>query len=466
MLESADTDTRQHWCVVGGGFLGAILAAKLAKQGNQVSLFESANHIGGLADGWQVGKLHWDRFYHVILMSDARTRELLAELALESEIQWRETRTGFYSGGRLFSMSNSVEFLKFPPLTLVDKIRLAVTIVAASRMTNWRNLERVDAVSWLRRWSGQGNLEKVWKPLLRAKLGELYTSTSAAFIWSTINRMYAARRSGLKKEMFGYVEGGYQRVTDAMYEHLRSLGVAIHFGVTVDDVRREDHGLQVSTRAAQRDSSTHQLGQSDIDPRGVVQYTFDKVIVATPAPIAATLCRDLSNTERSCLSEITHLGVVCVSVVLRRPLAGYYVTNVTDDWVPFTGVIEMSALVDSTTLAGQGLVYLPKYIPPDDPLFSQSDDIIAGEFVAALLKMYPSLTTQDVVDTRVARARHVMAVPTLNYSTKVPQIKTSVDGLYTANAAQILFGTLNINEIGLLADRVFSTLNAAGATDR
>ena len=45
-------------------------------------------------------------------------------------------------------------------------------------------------------------------PLLRAKLGDAYQAASAAFIWATIQRLYAARRSGLKKEMFGYVPGG------------------------------------------------------------------------------------------------------------------------------------------------------------------------------------------------------------------------------------------------------------------
>ena len=31
-------------------------------------------------------------------------------------------------GGKLYSMSNSVEFLKFPPLSLIGKFRLGATI--------------------------------------------------------------------------------------------------------------------------------------------------------------------------------------------------------------------------------------------------------------------------------------------------------------------------------------------------
>ena len=56
-----------------------------------------------------------------------------------------------------------------PPLGLVDKLRLGATIVHASRVTDWRRLEGISAVDWLRRWSGRRTLEKIWVPLLRAK---------------------------------------------------------------------------------------------------------------------------------------------------------------------------------------------------------------------------------------------------------------------------------------------------------
>ena len=77
-------------------------------------------------------------------------------------------------------------------------------------------------------------LQRVWGPgyatehqylrvfirQLRAKLGEAYRETSAAFIWATAQRLYAARRSGLKEEMFGYVPGGYARVLARFVEVL------------------------------------------------------------------------------------------------------------------------------------------------------------------------------------------------------------------------------------------------------
>src|SRR3954468_18590729 len=108
--------------------LGMSIAHRLAQRGKTVELFEAAPNFGGLASAWQLGEIIWDRHYHVTLLSDTAICELLAELNLETDIEWVQTKTGFYTEGKLFSMSNSIEFLRFPPLNIVDKFRLAATI--------------------------------------------------------------------------------------------------------------------------------------------------------------------------------------------------------------------------------------------------------------------------------------------------------------------------------------------------
>jgi len=42
--------------------------------------------------------------------------------------------------------------------------------------------------------------------------------------------MYAARKSGLKKEMFGYADGGYASILDAFSKKLSMAGVEVHTG--------------------------------------------------------------------------------------------------------------------------------------------------------------------------------------------------------------------------------------------
>ena len=83
------------WAIAGGGMLGLSLASRLARAGHRVTVFESAGSVGGLANSWEIGGTVWDKFYHVILASDVHTRQLLRELRLEDDLQWRETRTGF-----------------------------------------------------------------------------------------------------------------------------------------------------------------------------------------------------------------------------------------------------------------------------------------------------------------------------------------------------------------------------------
>ena len=433
------TTDNQHWSIVGGGMLGMRIAQLLAEAGAKVSLYEAADNVGGLADAWTMGEIAWDRHYHVTLMSDLELRKLLGELDLESELNWVETRTGFFTDGDLYSMSNTVEFLRFPPLRLLDKIRLGGTIFLGSKISNWKKLETILVEDWLRKWSGNRTTKKMWLPLLRAKLGENYKKTSAAFIWATIARMYAARRSGLKKEMFGYVSGGYRQVLDRFQKRLERAGVTVHTGTRVSSVESGDGG--VTLRFA----------------NGLEQQC-DKVVLTVPSPLIAKICSQLSVIEKKQHNDTQYQGIVCVSMVLKNSLSPYYVTNITDEWVPFTAVIEMSALVDKREFGGNALIYLPRYADPDDSVFELTDEQLHDEFVTALERMYPEFDRSHVETYRVSRVRHVVALPVLNYSTRLPPMKTSVPGVYSVNSTQILNGTLNVNETLSLARSTFDEL--------
>lgn len=428
-----------HWGIVGGGLLGMTLAHRLRQHGERVTLLEAGPSLGGLASAWTLGDIVWDRHYHVILLSDARLRALLAEIGLGDEVRWSETKTGFYTGGRLISMSNVFEYLRFPPLDLVEKARLAATILYASRIRNWKPLEGVRVGDWLARWSGRGTYEKIWLPLLRAKLGDCHERTSAAFIWATIARMYAARRAGLGKEKFGYVRGGYARILARFTEALREAGVEIEFEAPARRVERTSGGRIEVGYGEDRTAS------------------FDRVVLTVPAPIALRLCPALSAEEAARLKGIEYVGIVCPSLLLKRPLSEYYITNITDD-VPFTAVIEMSALVHPDQLGGQGLVYLPKYVPSGDAFFDRPDGSVEAEFVSTLRRMHPKLAEDDVRAVRTSRARYVFALPTLGYSERLPPTATSIPGVHIVNSAHIVNGTLNVNETVQLAEGALPSL--------
>src|ERR1700682_3152335 len=162
----------QRWGVIGGGMLGMTLAYRLAQQGKEGIVYEAAGQLGGLATAWQRGDVVWDRHYHVTLLSDRFLLSLLGELGLADDLEWVQTRTGFYTDGQLYSMSNTWEFLRFPPLRIRDKLRLGAAIYYASRVKDWQRLERISVIDWLTKLSGRRTVERIWKPLLRAKLGD------------------------------------------------------------------------------------------------------------------------------------------------------------------------------------------------------------------------------------------------------------------------------------------------------
>lgn len=419
--------------------MGLTLALRLAQQNQRVTLLEAADHVGGLADAWQVGDVTWDRHYHVTLLSDTYLRQLLAELELDDQMRWVQTRTGFLTDGCLYSLSSAWEFLRFPPLRLIDKLRLGSTIWRTSRMDDWRQLEQIPVADWLIRESGRRTFERIWLPLLKAKLGDAWQRTSAAFIWATIQRMYAARRTGMKREMFGYLAGGYARMLAAFRQRLERLGVDIRTACPVRGVELNDYGQFTVTFPAEPPQS------------------FDRVVLTTAAPLAARLCPQLSDDELRRLQNVEYSGIVCASLLLRKPLSPYYVTNITDA-APFTGVIEMTALVNPEELRGRTLVYLPKYALADDAVWARTDDEIQEEFVAALLRLYPGFSRDDLLAFRVSRVRHVFALSTLGYSQHVPPVKTSLPGLFVVNSSQIINGTLNVNETVRLAESAIDTL--------
>ncbi len=413
--------------ILGGGVLGLELARKLRAAGDRVTVFEAAPQLGGLASAWRLGGVTWDRHYHVVLLSDLNTQALLADLGLRDDFVGVTTKTGFYTDGKLYSMSNTVEFLRFPPLGLLSKLRLGGTIFLASRIKDWKRLEGVPVADWLRKWSGRRTFERIWLPLLRSKLGEGYRQTSAAFIWATIARMYAARRSGLKREMFGYVRGGYARILARFAEVLSEAGVTLQTDAAVESVAQQSDSVRVTL------SNGH-------------AEDFDRVVLTAPSHVVSKLVPQLTPAEHARLNAVKYQGIVCASVLLTKPLERFYVTNITEGWVPFTAVIEMSALVDRSEFGGHSLVYLPKYVAPDDPIFDESDESIRARFVAALAKMYPHFDPADVLAFRVSRVRSVFALATLNYSATVPPMATSLPGVYVVNSAQIVNGTLNVNE--------------------
>ena len=192
----------------------------------------------------------------------------------------------------------------------------------------------------------------------------------------------------------------------------------------------------------------------ELELSGNKNFFFDAAVLTNPCGEIPGLCPDLTEPEKSRLGQLKYEHVVCLVLLLRKKLGGYYITNITEAGFPFTTVIEMTALVDARLFDGCALIYLPRYVADDDPVLEWDDATIRTSFWGALKRMYPHLADEDIAAATVTRARCVFPVTTLNYSEEVmPKTKTSVKGLFIANSAQIPNGTMNVNELLGLAER-------------
>lgn len=249
--------------IVGGGFMGLVLAHELSKTKATVTVYESADQLGGLSTHENYGPFIWDRFYHVILPTDQFLIDLIKDLGLEDELQWRRSYTGYYVDKQFHSISSSKDFLMFPALNLWDKGMLAFTLFYGSKINDWRKLEKITVKDWLVKMGGRRTYEKFWSPLLLAKLGESHEKVSAVFIWTYIKRLFQARSSAAQKEHMGYVNGGYKTVFDRMAATLTEKGSQLLLNTQVEGIQALPGG-----------------GMS-VTAQGKTQ-TFDKVIVTSP----------------------------------------------------------------------------------------------------------------------------------------------------------------------------------------
>lgn len=425
----------QHVGILGGGITGLTAAFYLLRAGARVTVIEARPQLGGLATFFDFGPFHWDKFYHCILTSDRPLLKLIEDLGLADEMRWTETKVGFYSANALHSMSSTWDFLRFPVLSLWEKFRLGLGILYASRIRDGRRLESLPVADWLIRIFGRGNYEKMWRPLLKCKLGGCREEASAAFIWATIFRLYSTREKGAsQKERLGYVRGGYRTVIHRLIGEIERMGGKILTGLPVEEIRSRPGG-----------------GLDFLTPNGVM--SFDEAIATAPSKVLASLVPELSPAYLAKLTKVKYLGVVCAVLLLKRRVTPFYVTNLTDEDLPFTGLIEMTNLISLEETQGRHLFYVPKYTAPGDPLFEASDEEVWKVFAPSLRKIFPDLQESDIERRFVFRERLVQPVPVLHYSDMVPEMETNVPGLWLANTTQIINSTLNNNEMVKIANR-------------
>lgn len=432
--------------IVGGGIMGVTLAYRLAQHGFAVTLYERSDNLGGLAGYMLYDGVRIDRFYHTILSSDLTMQGLMEEAGVDDRRHFVITKQGFYDNGKVYPFNSVVDFMLFPPLNLFQRFRLALQIIYAQfGSDDWRRMDTVPVEDWLVKVSGRGVYEKVWKPLLRAKFDTTSSAVPATYIWSRLRRMMGARKGVTSKEMMCYLENGYYTLIEGIANLCEGLGVKIHLNTAIEEIVIEN-GRAAGVRTA----------------AGFMPYAM--VISTMQSPILAGLLPGAPDDFRAMLAQQEYLGVLCPLLVLKERLLPYYVLNITDDSIPFTAVVETTNLIDPKYIKGNHLVYLPKYLAPDNPMAHWPDEQVKTEWMQHFRRMFPNFDESLIKDFIVQRARYVEPIRPMGTLDQIPPIKTPVEGFFMGNTVMIYPDLGNGEAVTRFAHKVVETVLAAAST--
>lgn len=390
--------------------MGLAAAYRAAKNGHEVDLIEAAPDPGGMAGHFDFDGVSLERFYHSVCKTDQPTFDLLDELGLSGSMRWRPTSMGVFLGGKLHTWGDPVSLLRFPHLSLWQKIRYGLFALVSVHRNRWPEIENESARSWIVRWCGEDVYRLLWKPLFEYKFYEYADNISAQWIWTRIRRIGRSRRSIMQEEL-GYIQGGSITLVNALVDAIQQHGGRVHLGEPAQEIVSENGrvtGVR-STRAF---------------------YAADAVICTSPTPYISALVPSLPEDWKARYASIHNIGVICVIFKLRRSVSRHFWVNVSEPGIEIPGVIEFTNLRD---VGGEHIVYVPYYMPITQPKFSWPDEQLLDEAFACLHRLNPGLSREDVLATKVARLKYGQPICEPGFAAKIPPVQTPIAGLQIAD---------------------------------
>lgn len=418
--------------VIGAGFGGLAAAYDLSKAGHQVTIYEAAAQVGGLAAGFK--QPHWDwwveKFYHHWFASDKHMLGLIAELGWSDQVLFPRPYTVMFHQGRVgqgafYPFDSIPAAIMFPGLGWgLDKVRFGLVGLYLRLTNNWRPLEKTTVDAWMRRWAGDRVYERMWLPLVEGKFGPYARQVNMAWLWARLH----ARTTRL-----GTFAGGFQAFADKFAARLEEMGVRIELNVNVQEIRPTSQVPRQASDLGRRASGLEIITAGK-------PTAFDQVLVTTSPNLMARLAPELPEDYLRGLLELKSMGAVVMTLALDRQLSpqGYYWFNIPKSaGFPFLALVEHTNYLPPEHFGGDHIVYCGDYLEPGHEYFSLSDDELLARFVPGIQRINPAFQPGWVKGVWVHKTNYAQPVPLVNHSRNIPSIRSPIAGLYFASMSQV-----------------------------
>ncbi|MBN2046465.1 MAG: NAD(P)/FAD-dependent oxidoreductase [Anaerolineaceae bacterium] len=400
--------------IIGAGPGGLSAAYDLHRAGHEVTIFEAADHVGGLMGGIQQPHWKWsvERYYHHWFTSDGAMMKLIRELGLGDKVEFHRPQTVVYYQEKFYPLDSPLAVFKFPGFTFLDAVRFGFVTVYLRYLADWKKLEKFKADDWLRKAFGERVYRVSFEPMLEGKFGPFAKEVTLAWFWARVKA---------RSPQLGTYDGGFQAFSDDLAQKLLDLGVRVQLNTPISSIHRETNG-----------TFTIQTGAES--------FQADRVLSTVSPVLMSRIAPQLPEDYLAQLFKLKHMGAVVLTLSLKHQLSkdGYYWFNLPKKaGYPFLALVEHTNFIPSEHFGGDHIIYMGDYLVQGHEYFSLSKEELLERFLPSLKRINPDFEEDWVKDSWLNKTSYAQPVPEVNHSQKLPPVKTPLDGLYFVSMSQI-----------------------------
>jgi len=399
--------------IIGAGFTGLAAAYYLSKKGHSVTIFEKDARPGGLAIGYQEKGWDWtlEAHYHHWFTNDKSVLDLAKEI--NHEVIIVKPKTSSFVDEKIYQLDSPISLLKFPRLSIINRVRMGITIALLRYNPFWKPLENFHAKPYLEKFMGQKAYKKIWEPLLINKLGKYSDKVSLAWFWARVFK---------RTTSLAYPKGGFLNFAKHLEEEIIKNGGKIFYNTEVKNLSSKD---------------TPQIIFSLPGKQPKIEK-FDKVIVTLPLVLFFRICKSLPKSYVDKYKSLINIGATNLVLRLKKPFFkdNTYWLNMCDLSSPILAVVEHTNFMDKKNYNNEHLLYVGNYMEISDKRFIMTKDKLLNLYDPWLKKInsrYKSL----IIDSELFHAPFAQPIVTTKYSKKIPPFKTPLKNIYLANIQQV-----------------------------
>lgn len=421
--------------IIGAGFTGLAAAYFLQKKGHNITLFEKEKDPGGLAIGYKEKEWKWtlEKHYHHWFTNDTAILKLAKEI--DYPVIINRPKTSSFIENSIFQLDSPFTLLKFPKLSLSDRIRTGIALGLLRYNPFWRPLEHFTAEAYLQTFMGEKAYKKIWEPLMTNKLGNYSHSVSLSWFWARIYK---------RTQFLAYPEGGFLSFAEKLVEIIKKQNGITQF--ETDIISLEDSKKKVSVKFKSLDTTRNEI--------------FDKAIVTLPSILFTKIAPQMPTNYIQSLGKLKSIGAINMVLRLKTGFLkdNTYWLNICDLNSPILAIVEHTNFMNKKYYNNEAIVYAGNYLPREHEFFKLTDNKLFEIYEPFLTKINPDFK-KTIIGFKVFKTPFAQPIIPVNYSKSIPSMKTPLPNVFLANIEQVCpwdRGTNYAVELGEKVTRMIS----------